>query len=371
MSDAKKAIEPDELVVHILNVGFGDTSILEFPASADGVRRYAVVDCCAFDKVRAYVRALAEARGLDTHAAILCATHPHSDHVRGMAAFIDDEALRPYEFWDSGFRHTSRMYQEILIKLHDHTIPLVRASSGMERYFGRIQVTVLAPSVRLRNRYATYGVDMNNASIVLRVEHHRRDRLLAESDRYQGARDPELERKAGPSVVLLGGDAEFDSWSTISQEYPHLERSSRHEPTVRKVLNPLACSVVKVSHHGSMHSIPLDVYERMSPRLAVISTKQVQSSTLAGGRELVRGLFPHATAALALQEVGATVLTTDGSYEAEPIAVERGGAQGVAARDQDNAHPGTIVIAIPPGGRPRWTKLSDTADEVPPIVNAI
>jgi hypothetical protein len=39
----------------------------------------------------------------------------------------------------------------------------------MRRFIGNTEVTVLTPSVALRNRYDTYGIDVNNASILLRV----------------------------------------------------------------------------------------------------------------------------------------------------------------------------------------------------------
>jgi hypothetical protein len=39
----------------------------------------------------------------------------------------------------------------------------------MRRFIGNTEVTVLTPSIALRNRYDTYGIDVNNASISLRV----------------------------------------------------------------------------------------------------------------------------------------------------------------------------------------------------------
>ena len=62
----------------------------------------------------------------------------------------------------------------------------------------------------------------------------------------------------------------------------------------QKMTNYLSCHVLKVAHHGSMHSSPLDVYEKMSPNLAVISSKQEQSTS--GGR--TRDIFPHQSATI-------------------------------------------------------------------------
>jgi len=119
--------------------------------------------------------------------------------------------------------------------------------------------------------------------------------------------------------------------------------------------NYLACHTIKVAYHGSMHSSPLDVYEKMSPNLAVISTRQESSSSAGVG---TRNLFPHDSSVLALKECKADILTTDGSYEASD-------ASGVAQE-------GSIVIAIPPGGRPHWRKYNDdssTAPAAPTMLN--
>jgi hypothetical protein len=183
----------------------------------------------------------------------------------------------------------------------------------------------------------------------LRLEHHRQNVLEIKSEEYVGNMSQEDIRKAGGSVAILAGDAEFDSWSHITQEFPKLEKQDKHKPLVNKMINYLACHTIKVAHHGSMHSSPLDVYEKMSPNLAVISTKQEQSTSTVG----TRNLFPHNLSIRALEECKADIRTTDGSYEA----------------DQSNVNPpphGSIVIAIPPGGKPHWRKLNDDSSNAPP-----
>jgi beta-lactamase superfamily II metal-dependent hydrolase len=358
---AKKHIVDSDLIFHFLNVGFGDTTIIEFPKN-NGQRQHALVDCRLAGKTKKYLQALREIRPAQPRLAFACATHPHYDHISGMGTILKDNPLRPHEFFDSGFRHNSITYWKILRLLQEKKIPLERVTSGMERYFGRVRMTALAPSISLRNRYATYGVDVNNASVVLRFEHHQSDVLFDESERYQGDRDPVLERQAGKSVTILGGDAEFDSWAKIAEEFPKLESTDEHQPLVKKMINMLSCSVIKVSHHGSMHSIPLDVYERMSPHLAVISTRQKISSIQAGGRHLKRGLFPHRTASLALAEVGACVVTTDGSNEGHESSLSHPGS---------HAGQGSVVVVVPKNGRPRFTKLDDTTKQIPNMVDKV
>ncbi len=350
-------LKREDLVFHFLNVGFGDTCIVQFPEDANGEREYGVIDCYKANKTLAYLAKLQQRDGLtqEKRLAFVCATHPHYDHIAGISSLLRS-AYCPMEFWDSGFRHKSATYAGILENVLAQGVNMRRVTSGMEGYFGRVRITALAPSVSLRNRYATYGVDMNNASIVLRFEHTSDDAILMRSREYRGTQSAEAVRDAGRSVVILAGDAEYDSWSYVTQEYPQLERSSEHDPLVKKVVSYLSAAVIKVAHHGSMHSAPLDLYEKMHPELAIISTKQEQSTRTLRHGDVTRDLFPHRTATLALEECGTEILTTDGSYE--QTFVPQGG-------DQDLANPGSIVVAVAPGGRPRRRKLGDTADQVP------
>ncbi len=192
---------------------------------------------------------------------------------------------------------------------------------------------------------------MNNASIVLRIEHNNEDSVIMRSIEYQGDNSTEALRKAGKSVVILAGDAEYDSWSYITQEYPLLDRTSKHKPLVSKMINLLACSVIKVAHHGSMHSSPLDVYEKLKPKIAVISCSQEESTKKTGKRILKRNLFPHRSAEIALEEVGSEIITTDGSYEKN--------------NNLGDSKPRSIVIVIPPGNKPWTIKLEDDESSIP------
>lgn len=344
-------IKPTDLVVHVLNVGFGDAILLELPTTVQGENLLGIVDCYKGPKMLDYIKALQPIRPFDG-VAFVCATHPHLDHVGGIRKLLDDPLTEPREFWDSGFRHKTATYLRILETLHQKGIPMRRISSGMEAYYGTLRVTALGPSVALRNRYATYGIDMNNASIVLRLENCKDDVVIVESERYRDRNDPEIVRDAGDSVVILGADAEFDNWSQIAEEYPFVERTSKHDPLVKKAINLLNCAVVKVSHHGSMHSAPLDVYERMSPSLAILSSKQAESSVTHHGQQVERTLYPHPVAIETLRESGSVVLSTDGYFEG-------------LTPGSENTQPGTVVVAVAPGKRPRYTKLSDGTDAVP------
>ena len=363
---ASHDIRPEDLVIHVLNVGFGDSIVVQFPVNSEGKRPYGIIDCYLYNKTKKYLDKLTHDSSEGFYVDFICATHPHRDHILGIKNLLKNTTYRPREFWDSGFRHNSNDYRGILETLMEmetseaegngekKKVPMIRVSSGMERYYGNVRLTVLAPSVMLRNRYDTYGIDMNNASIVLRLEHHETSALQMRYEEYSGNASKEAIREIGQSVAILAGDAEFDSWAHITQEFPKLEKQSKHDPLIKKMTNYLACHVLKVAHHGSMHSSPLDVYEKMTPSLAVISAKQEQSTS----GDMTRDMFPHQSAVIALEECGSRIITTDGTYEGR---LKDDGTQ----KDPAMAHPGSIVIAIPPGGKPRWRKLGDNKGSHP------
>lgn len=362
---AVKAISPDELVIHCLNVGQADNIIVQFPADENGVREYGIVDCYDGDKTVDYLDKLMPAAADRKRLAFICATHPHEDHIKGIKTVMES-GYCPFEFWESGFRHASQTYKEIILAVIKKHIQMVRVSSGMEWYFQRVKITALSPSIALRNRYDTYGVDMNNASIVLRMENSAEDVLLTKSREYEkvtGDGEESAAKETKSTVAILAGDAEFDSWSHICQEYPRVDRESNSNALVKKMVDYLNASVIKVAHHGSMHSTPLDVYEKMTPSLAIISTKQKMDTKKVGNTALgtlERGLFPHQSAVIALEESNVRTLTTDGSYESQVMA--NGDMKDPGCKD-----PGSIVVAVPPGGKVRVRKIGDkTSDNATP-----
>ncbi len=263
------AVKPESLCVHVLNVGDGDNIIIQFP-EVDGQRKYAVVDCYSSKKMLDYLDKL----GVN-ELEFVCATHPHYDHIRGIPTLLATYKGRIREFWDSGFRHTSLTHEKIIDAAQDDPdIRFSRVTSGMEKIFNNVKVSVLAPSIYLRNRYDCYGVNINNASIVLKLEY----------------KSPNV---VNPSVIILGGDAQFLSWSKVLEEYPNYVKTDNPDQliTVERSFNPLNCHVLKVSHHGSKHGTTLECVETLDPEYAIVSCSGSSSYG-----------FPHEIAMLSLEE---------------------------------------------------------------------
>jgi beta-lactamase superfamily II metal-dependent hydrolase len=159
-------------------------------------------------------------------------------------------------------------------------ILFLRPTSGLSTLMAGVEITVVAPSIYLRNRYDTYGVDINNSSIVLKLTYAER-------------------------TVILAADAQWDSWAKMTEEFPHFEKTSDplQHLKVKKDFLPLKCQLMKVAHHGSKHGTALEAIERLKPKYAAISC----------GRPS-RYDFPHKLATGALEELDTRIMSTpDGS----------------------------------------------------------
>jgi len=274
------AVTPESLGVHVLNVGDGDAIVLQFP-EVGGKRKYAVVDCYSSKKMLDYLGVnKLNVQELE----FVCATHPHYDHIAGIPSLLTAFKGRIREYWDCGFRHTSLTYEKVIDLVNQDTnIRFFRVTSGVERIINGVKVSVIAPSIYLRNRYDTYGVDINNASIVLKLEH-------------------KAPTATKPFVMVLGGDAQFLSWSKVLEEYPNYKKTENPEQRIQvaEPFNPLNCQVLKVSHHGSKHGTALEYVETLDPEYAIVSCS---SSSTYG--------FPHEIALLSLMEETDRILFTD------------------------------------------------------------
>lgn len=258
---------PGDLVVYILNVGDGDAIVIEFPADASGNRVHAVVDAYMGAKVRDFLVTELAA----TRLRFVCATHPHWDHIRGLPDILTAFAGRIDAFWDSGFRYASTSYRTIIEEVARQgaggQLAFIRPTSGFEIEVSGVRVTVLSPSIALRNRYDTYGVDVNNASVVIRLEYPVTPGPLAypKTDEDQDP-VPEAIPATRTRSMILGGDAQTDAWSRVVEEFPHLvadDRNWARQIGARTGRQPLACDAFKVSHHASKNGVNLELVERM------------------------------------------------------------------------------------------------------------
>jgi hypothetical protein len=293
-------VKSDDLVYFCCNVGVADAQVVLLPTSVDGVRRLMVIDAGATDKIPSLLDGFATV-GLVSFAdptvatiALVVATHPHHDHIAGMRQLFQQFGAHVGEFWEPGFFHTAASYTNMLNAVAQlDQVVYSQPTSGLRRFFGPVALTVLSPSIHLRNRFDTYGVEINDSSISLRFEHPAR--ALADQAAIGGGQG-NFAANPKSATLVLGADAQTLSWSFVATDFPYLAASGTEQAraiaaaTGNKDL--LSADVLKVSHHASKHGVNLELIERMHPAVTIIS------STSAGK---AYG-FPHSVSQMLIRE---------------------------------------------------------------------
>ncbi|HJQ42647.1 MAG TPA: MBL fold metallo-hydrolase, partial [Jatrophihabitantaceae bacterium] len=236
------AIDADKqaLVYFLLNVGDGDTQVLLLPPdSNDGVRRLVIVDIATPHKLPALLDALHAANlieqpGTTAQIKLLVATHPHFDHIGGMSDFFakyNGPSACIDQFWDPGYFFPSPPFHNLMSRLEvSPWIRRLQPTSGTTLTLDAVRLTALGPGIGLRNRFDTYGVEINDSSITIMVDYPAAP-LFAE---HVGTR---VNRRAAPGKnhrLLLGGDAQFTSWAQTTVDFPDLQQTQN--PALAKEL---------------------------------------------------------------------------------------------------------------------------------------
>lgn len=327
----------ERLVYFLLNVGDGDTQLLLFPERS-GKRRMLVVDVATTRKLPALIAALQAHPALGPKIgdiALVVATHPHNDHIGGMAQLLDLLHADVRELWESGFFYTSHTYNELMRAIDEHAIPVAQPTSGMTRWIDSVKVEALSPSIQLRNCFDTYGVDANNASIVLRLE-------------FPSA----VARPAGGTAfrrVILGGDAQMRAWASVIADFPELVANTSEVFKALRMAqgaDSLNSDVFKVSHHGSKHGVSLELVERIQPHTSLISSVD-------GGGEFN---FPHLLAQESIREA-LQPTTSSGADREKDYDL---GIHYTGAVDTAGARLGSIGVVVPPRGGIQVWRFGDT-----------
>lgn len=334
--DFAKDVEPDDLVYFLLNVGDGDTQLILLP-EVRGLRQAIVVDVATRGKLPALIEDL-EAVGLfpeGTRFAVVVGTHPHDDHIGGMPEFIDRFGEMIVEYWEPGYYHPTTAFFETMRALEDRGIRQLQPTSGTTRFLGSGKIAVLAPAITLRNRFGSYGVEINNASLSLMVESPA-SRFMERGDERHYFRRPETNK------LLLGADAQTLSWGQVMQDFPQiLPESSSVAKVLRQALgaDPLKADVFKIPHHASKRGVNLELVEAVGPKMCLISS-------VGGGGKYN---FPHAVSMEAIREAMQPIGSTGGSRKED----HKIGVHHTHGLDSTGTALGSIGLVLSPTGRKR------------------
>jgi competence protein ComEC len=236
------SIPPEGMVVHFIDVEQGDAILIQ----CNGTNT--LIDAGERNmggRVVSYLRSR-NVTSLD----LVVATHPHSDHIGGMAEVLN--AFSVGRFIDSGTPHTSKTYENMLTLIDEKNIPFQVAQRG--------QLIALNPAFRVEvlNPAAERHGDINEDSVVLRVT-------------------------TGSIAFLLTGDA-----------------GMKAENEILAAGNNVRSDVLKVGHHGSRYASGALFLTNVSPAISII---QVGAGNEYG--------HPTEDALQRLQAVRTTVYRTD------------------------------------------------------------
>lgn len=172
----------------------------------------------------------------------LVASHPHIDHIGGMATLMDRYEIGIHyctEVW-----HTTKTYQNYVDAIARNDIEQVYLHEGDSFMFGeQVQVLVYNPvaDITYYDGYPANGTQfMNNQSLVLKFVY-------------------------GESSLLLAGDLYTTGEATV----------------VKRWGEALQADVIKANHHGADTSSSPKWRKTVDPKITVITNCLLQSATVA------------------------------------------------------------------------------------------
>ena len=204
-------LDSDEMKVHFIDVGQGDSVFIELPNTKTMLIDAAEKEYA--DRITNYIYSC----GYNTLDYVV-ATHPHSDHIGGMADVIS--AFNVENVILSPATHTTKTYTNMLKAIDDSGAKVKIGVAGTEIFSdGDLSAVVIAP---VTEDYS----DLNNSSVMVMLTY-------------------------GNNKFLFTGDAENSEENTITAD--------------------IDCDVLKVGHHGSSTSTSRAFLTAASPEYAVIS----------------------------------------------------------------------------------------------------
>ena len=209
-----------KLVIRFLDVGQGDSELLQLPEGQTILIDSGDLGAPTVNLLRSY-----GVRQID----LAIATHPHSDHIGEMRDVM--RAFKVKEFWDSGFPHPTKVYEDMLTEIRDQALTFKMPRRGDTRSFGPVRIEVLHPATEFPDQ------EPNNASLVLRLQY-------------------------GSRRFLFTGDAELPKSSNEPSAWQQLLAGGSDQ---------LQSDLLKAAHHGSSNGTNQAVLDAVHPAVVTIS----------------------------------------------------------------------------------------------------
>lgn len=199
------------LTVRFLDVGQADATVIHLPNGETMLIDAGTWD--SSDKVISYIR-----RARVTEIDYAVGTHPHSDHIGGLADVLN--IFEVEKLYMPNVVNNSKSFENVLDAVEENDIDVYTAKAGVVIYEDDItKVSILGPA---GDEYE----ELNDYSAIVKIEY-------------------------GETSFLFTGDAE-----KLAEE---------------EIVSDVKANVLKVGHHGSNSSSSANFLKRVSPEIAVIS----------------------------------------------------------------------------------------------------
>lgn len=235
--------ESGELYAHFLDVGQGDAILVRLPGGKN-----MLIDAgpnSSSDKVVGYLKKEG-IKKID----VLVGTHPHEDHIGGMAEVIKNFDIG--SIYMPKVTHTSKTYKRMLEAIKGKNLKINSAIEGMDIPLEGVEAKILAPSKDMSSD------NLNDYSVVIRLVYK-------------------------DTVFIFQGDAE-----------------AKTEERILDGAYDIHADVIKIGHHGSRTSSTKEYIDKVNPKYAVLM--------LAEGNDYGH---PHRQTMELLKGKGITIYRTD------------------------------------------------------------
>lgn len=279
------------VVLHFLNVGIGDCTIVHFPkrVRSDGTEkdeRIMMVDIYHSENRKEYENVIEYYKtnfrnpdGTPKPIFRFVCTHPHQDHICGLAKLFNDNKIEILNFWDlehswepeSFDGHETHeedweKYQEIRKSESSPKVIITKREDTPRKYWddNEDRITILSPSENLIHK-AHYKEDGT-----------KRDVHEIQIDEMSYA----LLIKVNNRKIILAGDGRATPvWEDI------------YENCKEQIKN---CTILKAGHHGQEVSYHEDSVKAMNPEIIIFSnSKDLDKEN--GAEEAYNNAVPNAT----------------------------------------------------------------------------
>lgn len=251
--DHDKDYSENHLVIHLIDVGQGDSSLITFPN-----KEVALIDAGSKSQRENLIKYLLDLNieKID----YLIGTHPHEDHIGALP-----EIIRTFEIgkiYLPNKTNNTLIFEELLNEIKNKNLKITEGKAGLNIIKnGDLKFNIIGPTKDYSG--------INNSSIVTKIKYKN-------------------------FTAIITGDAEKESEIDILEEGYNLK-----------------ANLLRVGHHGSNTSTTKEFLEKVNPEYAVISVGK-DNSYGHPDKEVIESLNERNIEILRTDKLGTIIFQTDG-----------------------------------------------------------